>query len=561
MKKCAASALAATLVLSLTACNFNVNLDNGGKDNNISASNIESGEENNNGSGEGGSTATNPDGNTDTEQGTNGGTAGPKYENYPKYSLYDNELQVDYEQDSDGENYEVARTAYTRIYINNYEDESYKELAEKLDTYYSDKEAELKETHKGFLQEIETMKEEGMEGGFPMEYEIDHAGVIRADKQVFSIMEDQEVYYGGAHGGNGLAGINLNSQTGEEIELSDVITDMDGLASVITDVLYMDYDPEIFFAEDKDELQETVQDYLDKGLGWNITYDGVCFYFGDYALAAYASGHQVAFINYDTYPEYLNAEYFENADKEYVMKVWHDVYYPIHSDTFGPTFAGFDWTKDYNEESGYYSETYRNLIIFGHFYQELDLEGSISDPGVYIIHRNGRDFLYVDNCYFDGVEMLQTFEMKDGAFEPAYTLDGGIYIESNDLKDSYSYSADGSFTYNFAFSEGTLSVGENGEPVLGDKFEFYRAENWEEYYDAKADIKAKGVDANGEPTNDDITLKKGTSVQLVCSDRSTYIIVEDKNGVQYYISIKYVNDDYQIKNKPSIDWFEYKSNW
>ena len=94
MKKCVASALAATLVLSLTACNFNVNLDNGGKDNNISASNLESGEENNNGSEEGGSTATNPDGNTDGEQGTNGGAAGPKYENYPKYSLYDNELQV-----------------------------------------------------------------------------------------------------------------------------------------------------------------------------------------------------------------------------------------------------------------------------------------------------------------------------------------------------------------------------------------------------------------------------------------------------------------------------------
>ena len=200
------------------------------------------------------------------------------------------------------------------------------------------------------------------------------------------------------------------------------------------------------------------------------------------------------------------------------------------------------------------------LNVWGtpYFFQEIDMEGSMMDPGVYIVRKNGKDYLYVSNYYFDGVEFLQIFEYKNGEFKEIGSYHGGIYFDSNEMKDT-DFIADGSFAGNFAFSKNAVSIRDDGLLEFSDTYYYDIYENWENsfYYIALSDIEGYEVDGKGKLTSDKVTLKKNTKVTPYSSDKETYLVLMDEDGNYYGFKIK-INeyDQTLINGKDSGELFD-----
>lgn len=574
MKKFVAGLVAGSMILSLVACLPTGVTNTGDKDSNDAVATIVSdsnsgsdnaGTVNNNGNDDL-NNPVNPDDNTDTDN----TDIQKEYTSYPIYSVYDYNVQYKYKIEGDYSSPKVIDTLYSNISVNSseYNDYQYKELSEKIQEVNKSNEENLTEIYEGFESDYnEEFADADLDWG-PVLYEYDHKGVIRADKKIFSTGNNAEVYYGGAHGGAYEGGFAYNSQTGEAINFNDVVIKTDGLADIITDELYENYDKEIFFAETKEDLKEEVQTYVDyltdnSNSNWSVNYDGVAIYFGDYALAAYASGHQIVFINYDEYPDYLNPEYFKDADKEYVMHVSKYVSYPMHLGDKEYALS-FSWEKEWNEEGQFYSDTYTHLYVYGapDYYQDIRIDGSFMDPTIYIIRKNGKDYLYVQNYFFDGVEYLQIYEFNGKEFEEIAAYQGGIYFDTNELRET-TLAANTFFGNNFEFPTIPVWVGDDGELEFGEYFDYALYDEWEKYYayTPTTDIKGYEVDSDYKPTDVEKTLKKGTIVRPVRTDLDTFITLTDADGNLYGFKAAYKNDEMMINNKRTGELFDAYSEW
>ncbi len=574
MKKYVAGLVAGTMILSLVAC-LPTGVNNAGdKDSNDAVATITSD------SNPGSSTVTTDNGNdvnhnnTDNpdNSGDNGNNTESKsaYTSYPIYYVYDYTVENKFADDTDYNSIKTIDTAYSNIYVSTgeYNNFEYAELNEKFQQVNQDNEDALKEIFEGFEKDYDELFADVELNWGPALYEYDHKGVIRADQKIFSTGNNAEVYYGGVHGGNYVGGKCYDSQTGKEITFNDVFLKTDGLADIITDKLYENYDKEIFFSETREELKEDVQMYIDQlvegtGSNWTVNYDGVGIYFGDYALAAYASGHQIVFINYDEYPEYLNAEYFEDVDDEYIMHVSQYVYYPMYlgNKEYGLSFS---WEKKWNEEGQFYSDTYQFLNIYGpgDFYQTINIDGSFIDPNIYIVRKGGTDYLYVQNHFFDGVDFLQVYEFNGKEFEEVMDFDGGLSFETNELRGT-TFWANGSFAGSFAFSSTEANVGDDGMLELGEVFYYDLYDGWEEhsYYEAVSDMKSSEPDENLKPSNNEKTLAKGTKIRPFAGDLDKYIVLIDTNGELYAFDIKWDSYEMTINGKKTFDLFNIHEDW
>jgi len=578
MRKFVAGLVAGTMILSMVACLPTGNTNVGDKDSNDALATLTSTansgsidatqvENTNDGDSDNTVAETDPDDNANA-----GNTESTNlYSSYPKYSAYDFSFKDKYAVEGDYSSTKIISTSYTNINVESseYNNFQYKELAEKIKEENKNNEEKLAEVFEGFESDYTELFEEAEIDWGPILYEYDHKGVIRADQKVFSTGYNAEVYYGGAHGGNFVGGRCYDSTTGEEITFNDVFLKTDGLAEIITDKLYENYDKEIFFSDSKETLKDDVQLYVDQltdqtNTNWTLDYDGVAIYFGDYALAAYASGHQIVFINYEEYPDYLNPEYFKDADEEYAMHVSKSIYYPMNLGDKEYALS-FSWEKEWNEEYQFYSDTYTHLYVYGSpdYYQDIRIDGSFIDPAIYIVRKGGKDYLYVQNFFFDGVEYLQIFEFNGKEFEEVAAYQGGIAFESNELTDEVPFWATTSFADNFEFPLIQVEVGDDGLLVFGEYFDYELYDGWEQYYAYKplSDLKAYEADDEYKPTDVEKTLKKGTIVRPIRSDLDTFITVTDTDGELYAFKIGFKDSEMLINNKRTGELFDAYSEW
>lgn len=572
MKKFLTGAISVALVISLAACVPTIGSNDGGKDFNSGNADVDpvavkpaTGDEG--GSAGGGSIdvdlPVNPD-KVNAEE--------DKYGDYPTYYIYDDKLYTQNYTNPSGMEEESAYVTLSVVdmYSGEYNDYKYAELSEALAEYNKERQERAKEEFDGLVDMFDEMVEETDGAWMPAIYSIHHAGVVRADKQVFSIMQNNETYNGGVHGANYLSGVCFDSQTGEKIEFEDVVVKTDGLADIIVDELYESYEETRFFDEDRDGLVSSVASFIEESPLWVLTYDGVIIYFGEYTLSAYAYGPEAVFINYKEYPDYLNPVYFENADKEYVMHASHDVFYPVTSNEGKQYVMGFDWEKEYNSDGDFWSDTYQHFYVYGENYQEIEIDGSIIDPSVYIIRRNGREYIYIQNYFYDGVGWLQAYEIIDGCLEPLEEYGVSIDFSTNELTQTMA-SASVGFTDEMVFAETPVNVADDGYLDWPDDRWFYYLNLDDvksgiafdnDYYVTNTDIKAHSSDEDGRAKTDSVTIASQTKIVPYCTDGYSYVTVIAENGDWYTIDIT-VKDGYAfaIDGKYARDLIDYVYNW
>ena len=157
----------------------------------------------------------------------------------------------------------------------------------------------------------------------PEGFEItDRLYVRRADSRVLSVLETGFDFGGGVHGYFGYYPLNLDAQTGEEIQLSDVITDKSRLADLLKSRLKEENSEDSFFEGweetiDK-ETEEVKEDDMDWKLSWTLDPQGITFYFNPYDIGPWAAGAFTTTILYDSEKGLINEKYLPEEGAGYL---------------------------------------------------------------------------------------------------------------------------------------------------------------------------------------------------------------------------------------------------
>lgn len=139
--------------------------------------------------------------------------------------------------------------------------------------------------------------------------------IVRLDTRVLSVKGWTYEYTGGAHGNSGSGGTTIDLESGQELELSHLMSDHAG---------FMDKAQELVLAEldgRKDELFEDYESYVRQNLettGWYLNAAGIEFVFTPYEIGPYASGSITVCVPYVEVAEYMKPEYL-GTEGEYVM--------------------------------------------------------------------------------------------------------------------------------------------------------------------------------------------------------------------------------------------------
>ena len=128
--------------------------------------------------------------------------------------------------------------------------------------------------------------------------------VLRADNVLFSFIETNENYYGGAHGMYSVAGYAFDVETGKNLSFTDIVVDETKIRDLIAEKLDEEYG-DIFF----DDIYTLIDQYDFNSLRWSISYFDVTLYFNPYDLGPYASGSQQVVFPFSEYADLFDEKY------------------------------------------------------------------------------------------------------------------------------------------------------------------------------------------------------------------------------------------------------------
>ena len=128
--------------------------------------------------------------------------------------------------------------------------------------------------------------------------------VLRADNVLFSFIETNENYYGGAHGMYSVAGYAYDVETGKNLSFTDIVVDETKIRDLIAEKVDEEYG-DIFF----DDVHTLIDQYDFNSLFWSISYFDVTLYFNPYDLGPYASGSQQVVLPFSEYADLFDEKY------------------------------------------------------------------------------------------------------------------------------------------------------------------------------------------------------------------------------------------------------------
>lgn len=372
---------------------------------------------------------------------------------------------------------------------------------------------------------ISEYKEYGAEGFMgPYSWEGDMS-LRRADSKVLSVLEECSDYSGGAHGYSYFDCVNFNVQTGEEIALEDVVTDMDSLPKILERELTEKYPDTTFFTE---PLSDALDDYINSDnplyqellkFTWTLDYDGVTFYFGSYDIASYSEGVQQVTVSYTEYPHILEEKYFKNIPSDYVLRL-NDSWLTSDIDLDGDGVTDYIGTVRIYETDMYMSDAY-NVTVNGNTFRQ---EKYCYKADTYLVKAGGKNYLYVQSVADNDWKSVDVYEITPISVEYISSFNGNVEGMINSSEFPLRIRLDMLSTYD---AEGKSYVGEDGLPVA--KSGVYTI-GWGITITSTVDIPAELVDESGNLIGATYTFPAGTDFQLMTTDGETYVDVLAGDG-------------------------------
>ena len=377
-------------------------------------------------------------------------------------------------------------------------------------------------------------------------YKNRRVSLCRADEVVMSYVQYDDVDLGPGCRYTTVSGHNLDTVTGEELALIDVVMSMDKLKEAVLDKASQGgYDPVYngLFEKVMDEaIKEKVyvsNDYF----SWNICYEGLWLHFPadlPYDVQGATCGRNTMFIpfagNEDLFDEkYLNVP--ESYCYDIEMMNGKSEIYSVDIDGTG-VYEDFSATALPDEEQGDWIEEVSVLI------GEESIESVITQDiwgytasGVMVHTSGGDNYLYISELQENDYECVaiykvgRTLKYRDIIYGSVKS----IYTSVSDPENMSTMSDPEDFLIcETDFKMGTFNkyahfkVGTGGSPDITDEYWKYPESD---YYGITAimDMKLMKVDEDGKELGFD-TLKKNTGVRPYRTDDDKYIDIIDEAG-------------------------------
>ena len=276
-------------------------------------------------------------------------TEGEKPAGVPEYTMLETDGGIVGPEDN--EEAALFDGDFETLFINN--DSDYPLLAQTLSEVMDKRHDEYaKQTEEliSLAKDHYSYSPEFFTGEYPMTYscKVDNS-VTRCDDKVFSYINSEEGYGGGAHGWNINVGKNIDSQTGEELGLSDICTDIPQLVDLLADKLEKEYSDAVTpeyqslsgyreiltnaYGEDLQGYDDTWEDgtvYHMTGMNFVFVPDGVMFFSNSYDLTSYAGGTQYLTVLFSESDGLFNEKYISEGGDFHIK---YDSYSAFYVDT------------------------------------------------------------------------------------------------------------------------------------------------------------------------------------------------------------------------------------
>ena len=473
-------------------------------------------------------------------------------------------VKISYEypyKESDGKNvlngkYPVITLAHSEINKNGYHsdvaDSGYDNAKKGIVSINDD----LKKRHTSAMDEnfsdaASMWKEEINKAACEIDYT---AETERADKSIISLSETDYYNLGGAHPSTEYRGINIDTQTGKSLVLSDITTDMNKLAKIIADTIrknYPDIESEMSGTSLENQIKSSCDNDYDK-IPFTVSDTGIMVIFSAETLASYAAGPQFANISFSDYPDLFNKKYIpakvntkcfreipenretkikDDGDKKLIWNFAGDDDEADVKNHLAITYNGVDYSF---EQDAYYSA---KCFMASHdkityLYIELSGEDDYKNTTVYRI-QNGK---------VNHVDVNVDGESDSNGF-----LGCGFYDDTPYNTDNFIMQKRVSLLSTMYVAR-EYELGDDGVPTPKTDYFYYNNEIMKEkpvILTTKTDIEMTKIssmaslsDASGKDTKKKIMIPSKTKLTLFGTDVKSYVILKSENGELYRVDVE-----------------------
>ena len=280
----------------------------------------------------------------------------------------------------------LAELECSVIHLGDEDAKRYPELANALSEVSDYYETNLLEEYNMLAESANESVSSGVEGFDTLVSTLD-VHVRRADNVVLSILYDSYYYNGMNDGSRSFWGGNYDTETGKELYLPDVVTDIDEFAKVVETELFGTVGADVLYSDTI--IEEYFKEYGADGTHWNMEYNGVTIYFGEGEIAGSGFGAINLTIEFAEHPELFNDKYTA-VPEAYIVGLPMESPFSTDLDGDGKNdvLTVFD---SYDEENNYYATMY---IYVAEVYYAESFWAYDCEP-YYVKTADSKNYLYV----------------------------------------------------------------------------------------------------------------------------------------------------------------------
>lgn len=202
-------------------------------------------------------------------------------------------------------------------------------------------------------------------------------------------------YYDG-YGGQEWHAMNIDPETGQELQMEDVFTDVDGLVVLLAEELQKAYP----YLQEESELAELIATIYDEEMEFALSYGFVHFFFQEYTLPYAIDGHHVV-LSLAEYPELVQGRYC-TIPESYMLELEYDT--DVLTENGNCLRMGWDMDEEWSESIIW------NMAVNGEAYTEEFY--NYAPQTCYLIHKNSRDYLYLHEPAGDISKATNVYEVR-----------------------------------------------------------------------------------------------------------------------------------------------------
>lgn len=314
----------------------------------------------------------------------------------------------------------AASVKYPYMHLSETDRQSYPKLEQAVTSLMQERKDNAQKLYKEAMQSAKETPVEDPE--HPPFFDVtETVNVRRADSRVFSLMFEGSFYTGGPHGQPYTLGAVFDTETGERLKLTDVVTDIGLLPDLVKEQLEAFWDMDYLY--DNLDLNKFFNENLES-VAWVLDYQGLSIYFQPYDIAPYASGTQNVTISFPSHPEFVKEKY-RDVPESYGIEFTAEkpFFYDVDGDGKSDSLT---ISAAKGEDDNYKAQS---VTLNGETFEE--------DTGIYVIEptllhtADGKNYLYIGQQYPDDYWVFEVFDISKGIVKKVDT----VYSERHNIID------------------------------------------------------------------------------------------------------------------------------